>query len=374
MHCSMYLQKRGNPSMPAPLPSRPNGFGAFLDLSRAIGSDVLKTQGAGGNTSMKDGGIMWVKASGTWLSQAEDQDIMVPVRVGPLIKALRAGDPRAEKAIDFVDQSLNTNGLRPSIETSFHAALPHRVVAHYHCVNTIALAVQEHRETLLAERMARVPDLSFGTIPYGRPGVPLALRIDEIAGEEPDVLILFNHGIIVGGETVAEVAERVARLSEALTVVSRVGRSPDFEALAEAANGTDFAPAADVASHAPALDPVSMRVALGGVLYPDHAIFLGASIAVLDLDKGQEISELNSEFAKRDEPTAKMVIVPGKGVLLSKALTPGGIAMARSLAEVVTRVPDGEKIVYLSPAEVHELSNWEAEQYRQALDRKVAGL
>jgi rhamnose utilization protein RhaD (predicted bifunctional aldolase and dehydrogenase) len=360
--------------MPASPPSRPVGFGAFLGLSRAIGSDVLKTQGAGGNTSLKDGAIMWVKASGTWLSRAEDQDIMVPVKVEPLIEALRAGDRRAEKATDFVDQSLNTNGLRPSIETSFHAALPHRVVAHYHCVNAIALAVQERRETLLAERMALVPDLSFRTIPYGRPGVPLALRIDEIAREKPDVLILFNHGIIVGGETVAEVAERVARLSEALATVSRAGLSPDVEALAEAAKGTDFAPAADIASHAPALDPVSMRVALGGVLYPDHAIFLGPSIAVLDLDKGQKVSKLNAEFAKRGEPLPKMVLVPGRGVLLSKMLTPGGIAMARCLAEVVTRVPDGEKIEYLSPAEIHELSNWEAEQYRQALDRKVAGL
>ncbi len=360
--------------MPASLPSRPNGFGVFLGLSRAIGSDVLKTQGAGGNTSLKDGAIMWVKASGTWLSQAEDQDIMVPVKVRPLIEALRSGDPRAEKATDFVDQSLNTNGLRPSIETSFHAALPHRVVAHYHCVNTIALAVTERRETLLAERMARIPDLSFRTIPYDRPGVPLAVRIDEIAGDEPDVLILFNHGIIVGGETVAEVAERVARLSEALATVPRTGKVPDFEALAETAKGTDFAPAADAASHAPALDPVSMRVALGGVLYPDHAIFLGPNVAVLDLDEGEEISALTAEFAERGESLPKMVLVPGKGILLSKALTPGGIAMARCLAEVVTRVPEGEKISYLSPAEVHELSNWEAEQYRQALDRKVAGV
>jgi rhamnose utilization protein RhaD (predicted bifunctional aldolase and dehydrogenase) len=360
--------------MPASAPPRPVGFGAFLNLSRAIGSDILKTQGAGGNTSLKDGDVMWVKASGTWLSQAEETDIMVPVKVGPLVQALRAGDQRAEKATDFVDQSLNTNGLRPSIETSFHAALPHRVVAHYHCVNTIALAVQERRDALLAERTAKVPDLSFRTIPYGRPGVPLALEIDELAGEEPDVLILFNHGIIVGGETVAEVAERIDRLSGALATGPRAGKSPDFDALAEVADGTDFEPAAEIASHAPALDPVSMRVALGGVLYPDHTIFLGPSIAVLDLDKGQGISDLNAEFAKRGEPLPKMVLVPGKGVLLSKTLTPGGIAMARCLAEVVTRVPGDEKIVYLSSAQVHELSNWEAEQYRQALDRKVAGL
>lgn len=45
-------------------------FEAFLALSREIGSDILKTQGAGGNTSFKRDGVMWVKASGTWLAHA----------------------------------------------------------------------------------------------------------------------------------------------------------------------------------------------------------------------------------------------------------------------------------------------------------------
>ncbi len=67
-------------------------FDAFLALSKEIGCDILKTQGAGGNTSFKRDGVMWVKASGTWLAHAGTRDIMVPVRVAPLVEALRASD------------------------------------------------------------------------------------------------------------------------------------------------------------------------------------------------------------------------------------------------------------------------------------------
>ena len=176
-------------------------FQAFLMLSKEIGSDVLKTQGAGGNTSFKRDGTMWVKASGTWLAHAGDRDIMVPVTVPPLVAALRAGAPSAEKATDFIVTALNGSGLRPSIETSFHAVLPQAVVAHYHCVNTIALSVTKDRDTVIAARMARLPDLTWTTIPYRRPGTPLAHEIDRVASIRPDVLILYNHGIIVSGET-----------------------------------------------------------------------------------------------------------------------------------------------------------------------------
>jgi rhamnose utilization protein RhaD (predicted bifunctional aldolase and dehydrogenase) len=78
-------------------------FRALRELSAALGADPLRTQGAGGNTSIKQDGVMWIKASGTWLADALAQDIMTPVRLDPLRKAIANGDPRAAAAVDFVD-------------------------------------------------------------------------------------------------------------------------------------------------------------------------------------------------------------------------------------------------------------------------------
>ena len=101
--------------MTAPIRDDPD-FMALLRLSAELGRNPLRTQAAGGNTSLKRDGIMWIKASGTWLADAEDRDVMVPVALDALMKALATGDRRAETATDFVAAELNPSGLRPSVE------------------------------------------------------------------------------------------------------------------------------------------------------------------------------------------------------------------------------------------------------------------
>ena len=109
-------------------------------VSARIGADPLLVQAAGGNTSLKDDGVMWVKASGTWLQDAQAKDIFVPVDFQALRKALAVDDTACETSVEFVRTDLNDGGLRPSIETTVHALIPQRVVLHVHCVNTIAWA------------------------------------------------------------------------------------------------------------------------------------------------------------------------------------------------------------------------------------------
>jgi rhamnose utilization protein RhaD (predicted bifunctional aldolase and dehydrogenase) len=344
---------------------------ALREMSQKLGQDITRTQGAGGNTSIKRDGLMWVKASGTWLANALDQDIMVPVATVPLLEAVAKRDPSAEKATDFVVESLNSSKLRPSIETSVHAVIRHPVVAHFHCVNTLARAVQSDAETAIGALIAeKLPQLTWAFIPYRRPGIPLAEEIAKTADSVPDILVLQNHGIVIGGESVAEIAERIETVTAALAMPRRMPSSPDIAWLEKAAIGGDYKLPADVRTHDIALDATGLGVALGGSLYPDHVIFLGEKIGVLA--EGQALSDLLAAARRAGEALPKLIVAPGRGVLLSKSLTPGGETMARCLAEVVTRVPPGASIVYLTHEQEHILSNWEAEQYRQTLDQNAA--
>lgn len=346
----------------------PEDFRPFLALSSEIGRDILKTQGAGGNTSVKHGDCLWVKASGTWLANALSDNIMVPVDRAGLLEALRANNDRAEKATAFIRSDLEPGALRPSIETTVHAALPQRIIAHFHCVHTIALAVLQRREHVIAERMARIADLKWALIPYRRPGIPLAQAIDGIAETRPDVIILANHGLIVCGETVDEVRNRIQRVVTAFAGVTRHFSAPAIAPLEKICRDTDYRPALDAGTHATALHPRNIQIANGGSLYPDHVIFLGTKIGLLAA--GQTVNDLTSDFTRRGEQPPKLIIAPGMGVILQRDLTTGGEAMARCLGEVVSRIPDDEPIVYLTKADEHALSGWEAEKYRQSLDRR----
>src|SRR5947207_2266807 len=45
-------------------------FDALIALSADVGSNIDLVQGAGGNTSLKEGNDLWIKASGAWLADA----------------------------------------------------------------------------------------------------------------------------------------------------------------------------------------------------------------------------------------------------------------------------------------------------------------
>ena len=54
--------------------SESSEFRKFCELSADSNRNPLLVQGAGGNTSIKEDGLLWVKASGTWLSEATEKN------------------------------------------------------------------------------------------------------------------------------------------------------------------------------------------------------------------------------------------------------------------------------------------------------------
>ena len=332
-------------------------FRALCAYSARIGGDPALIQGAGGNTSLKRDGTLWVKASGTWLSEAERRMIMVPVRLDPLRAALAAGDPRAETAADFVVAEDNPSGLRPSIEATLHAALPHRVVVHVHCVETIAWAARADAEAALAPRLA---GLNWAFIPYIRPGPPLTRAIAARLAPGTDVLILGNHGLVAGGADTEAAAARIAEVASRLRRAQRPAPPPDHDRLAAAAAASDYVAAADPLIHAVATDARALAVARLGSFYPDHVIFLGPGI--VEIAPGGRAAEI--ERALPRPPV--MLVVPGAGVLLRRDASAGAAALARCLADVTTRLDPEEPLAPLGAAAEYELMHWEAEQYRKA--------
>ena len=338
-------------------------FHALRELSAALGADPLRTQGAGGNTSIKQDGVMWIKASGTWLADALAQDIFTLVRLDPLRKAIADGDSRAAAAVDFVDSGANPGDLRPSIETSVHAIVPAPVVVHIHCVNTIALAVRHDGESLVRERLRPHVDVALAFIPYRKPGLPLAHAIAEQLRKDTNVFVLANHGLVVAGETVTEVADRIERVCKAFSVPARAMPQVDAEKLASIVEGSDYRLPQDPAAHAVALDPKSLGIARLGSLYPDHVVFLGPGLVEASVAGGR----LRAPPEGRRAPL--MIALPGLGVVLHHSASKNAHSMARCLADVAARIPEEAPIRVLTSTEEQELMNWEAETYRQSIGR-----
>ena len=322
---------------------RPSGLTGLAAFSARLGRDPEQVQAAGGNTSLKADGLLWVKASGLWLADALDRELFVPVALAPVLDAVatNASDP----VTGAVVAELNPGGLRPSIETTLHALLPRRIVVHTHSVRTIALAIRVDGEARLAERLA---GLAWAWIPYCKPGLPLTVAVAERLRDRPaDVLVLGNHGLVVGAESVAkgdallrEVERRLDRLRERLPAPPAPPPVAGWRTPAHAL------------VHTLAVDSARAARACSGSLYPDHVIFLGP--------------------AATPSPApgpAKLQLEPGVGARLAEGTGPSADELALCLALVLERVPAEARLNYLTAAEEAELLNWDAEQYRQAISR-----
>ncbi|MBI4083893.1 MAG: class II aldolase [Candidatus Lambdaproteobacteria bacterium] len=332
-------------------------------LSAAVGTDLDLVQGGGGNSSLKDGNRLWVKASGTWLAHAMEKDIFLPLPLDGVRAAMRGG--REE---DLPALAPAAGGLRPSIETSLHALLPHAVVLHVHSVNAIAWAVRRDGQDLLRKPLA---GLSWAWVPYRRPGHPLTQAVMECLDGRavaPDVLVLANHGMVLGGPTCAGVATLLEDVERRLRVPERPVEPPALERL-RACNDAGWASPRHAEIHALGTDALAMEVMRRGALYPDHVVFLGGGAPVL---AGRErLSAAIAAWSATWGAQPSYMIVAGAGVLVAPGLSPGSLAMLSCISRVARRLTSIDDLVFLDAAALSELMGWEAENYRRALDART---
>ncbi|HWX62376.1 class II aldolase/adducin family protein [Bradyrhizobium sp.] len=326
-------------------------------MSARVGKNILLTQAAGGNSSIKLGDVLWVKASGAWLADAEDKDVFLGVSLSGARAALAEGNERMPLAPG------RDSPLRASIETSLHALMPHPVVLHVHSVNTIAWSVRTDASDKLA---ARLQGLAWHRLDYHHPGLPLARAVSEsLARGAADVLILGNHGLVVGAPTCDAAEALVMEIERRLALVPRSAALADNTGLARVCAGTDYRPVHDALCHQLATDRHNLRLVTAGSLYPDHVIFLGPALPALA--GGETLTAKAAHAASARWPAPVAVLVPGKGAVIRNDATTAAHAMLSCLVLVASRLPLRAQIKYLPERAEQALLNWDAERYRQQM-------
>ena len=162
---------------------------SIIELARTLGPYAICGEG---NVSVKDDDCFWVKASGTSLDTLEKKD---------LVACKMSGVP------------FDSLGIKPSIETSFHAWLQRefdaiKFVAHTHPPKTMQVVCSEQIYSFAEHRLFPDQVVRNGAkscvVPYAMPGKPLleeikknVLAFIEVEEYFPKLILLQNHGIIV---------------------------------------------------------------------------------------------------------------------------------------------------------------------------------
>ena len=322
-----------------------------------IGADPLLVQGAGGNVSWKDEGTLWVKASGTWLAEAELKKIFVPVNLSLLQTALSNRDFSVQPEVT------SNSVLRPSIETLLHALMPHRVVVHLHAVEILAHLVQVNAKQKIKQLVGDV--VKWGYVDYFKPGADLARAVSQqlISRSDADVVFLGNHGVVIGGDSVSFVVEIIYCLTN-IFCTNNNDPPPEIQAskFIPSSLAETYTLCSDERLHQLALnEQLQSRLATDWALYPDHIVFLGQKAYLLQHNSPA------TDFAKITADSPPYVFVIGENLLERKTATKAQQAQLACYYDVLVRQNRQTPLASLTEREMFEILNWDAEKYRQSI-------
>ncbi len=349
----------------------------ITDLSREFGAPEY-VLGGGGNTSCKDVDTLWVKPSGTVLSEMTPESFVALSRakLGRLYTAEPPDDPdRREAMVKELAMAsvLPDSSGRPSVEAPLHDSFAATFVVHTHPFRVNGMTCAKNGEKTCRELF---PDALW--IPYTDPGYTLCMRVREemeayshARGRQPDILFLQNHGIFVAGNTaeaVRQTYDKIFRiLDEAydqagVDVVLEQGEEPgqqDVRKIHELVADVFGADGAFVTGSGP-LSLVS------GPLSPDHIVYSKARVFT-----GEPTAGALRDFYEQNGYWPRVICsgtgVFGVGASEKQARLALGFAMDAARVQLLSRAFGGVRFMEQRASDFIE--NWEVESYRG----KVAG-
>jgi rhamnose utilization protein RhaD (predicted bifunctional aldolase and dehydrogenase)/NAD(P)-dependent dehydrogenase (short-subunit alcohol dehydrogenase family) len=379
-------------------------------LSRHYGANPEFVVAGGGNTSVKIGNSLFIKASGIALADITP-DGFVEMDRSALLDILYKECPENpdEREMMFKTATLTARvhpekGQRPSVECILHNLMPGKFVVHTHSTYANMLTCSTNGEKIAREL--------FGDrvlwAPYVDPGFMLALSLrkllteyQERTGREvPDALLMKNHGLIIAGDTPDEIYKRTnsvlmpirrkltkarkkypfgkikhidsqdaRRLFEIIAPSLRALLSDSDELSIVSFDDSDIAIEFSCGAK-------GVEVANGGPLTPDQIVYckslpLWFKPSGFEEDKiVRQLKESVASYRNKTGYLPKVILVEGLGLFASGesySIADSTSAVYDAAIKVMAGAIAFGGINYMSRGDAEFIEHWEVESYRRSI-------
>ena len=328
---------------------------ALIDITQKVGEDINLVQGPGGNISFKSNGFMFIKASGEKMSDAKNKNIFIKTDHYKILSSIKENNP------DPIKNSWDQNSpMRPSIESTMHALMPHKYVLHVHCVNTLSWVIQKNYQEKIN---IFLKGINWKAVPYKKPGIVLSNEIKKIISDSyVDVIFLGNHGIVAGAESPENVFAIIKNISEKL-YLSELNKKPiDFEKFNKYLLSREYKLPKNEYIHQIAFSKIHSLIATKGDLFPDQTVFIENGLTIITYP--EELIQL-SKLRAHKLPVA---LIPNVGILVPKTFKEVNEDILLGLSMIISRLPKDASINYLTKEERNDLINWDQEIHRKKIN------
>ena len=364
-------------------------LGDLIEISRRYGSDARYVLVGGGNTSVKEGDDLYVKASGFALGTITEQGfVRMSLSKLNLIwdKAYPVDKKQREQQVlaDMMAARCEGETARPSVEALLHSLIPFTFVVHLHPAIVNGITCGQSGEAAVRELF---PDALW--IPLVNPGYILAkivrdasLDYEKEKGRWPQMIFLQNHGVFVSAMEPEGITALYDRIME--QAASHVMRKPVFlEARADEKrlglvkdglgryypDGTSLIPLFNRElqtrlQDAEAFYPISSSFT------PDHIVYSGFAPLWIDeavfaaQDPQEAIAAACRAFEKANGVVPKIVAVQKTGVF---ATSENALNLYLDTLKVAAFAESFGGPRFMDDDQIDFIRTWEVESYRAKL-------
>ncbi len=187
-------------------------------FSNFYGSNEELVLAGGGNTSAKEGNVMYIKGSGTSLATIKPEEFvkMDREKLKEIFSKVYPADDKEREALFLEDLSnakmVGEESKRPSVETTLHSLFEYKFVLHLHPALVNGLTCSENGKEKAKELFAD----NVIWVDACRPGYILSKICFDLMNEykekhrkNADVILLENHGVFVAADTTEELGEKL---------------------------------------------------------------------------------------------------------------------------------------------------------------------
>lgn len=317
----------------------------FIAMSQALGGKPDVIQAGGGNTSLKSGPWMAVKASGCKLKDMSPEKgyALLPYeKVREIYRNSSSRGPESEAETSAAVRALAASlpGLqagRPSVEAGFHALLG-KAVAHSHSVYANILACSNEGGRLLRELFGKE-----AVLPFINPGAELCFAFADLTPQTQGTLFLENHGLVTWAEDTGTCLTLHKGAQEKIKEACRLPAYPAATPVLKAATG--------YASQNPFLEQqrgwLTAELLLETPLIPDQLVYLNTA-----LEEGKVLFSDVIRYNASEEESGTL-----EEVLLSVAYI------------LYCQLQLGFSHRPMPPEGIAFIKGWDAEKYRRSLQK-----
>jgi rhamnose utilization protein RhaD (predicted bifunctional aldolase and dehydrogenase) len=370
----------------------------LIEISRFYGSNPEYVIAGGGNTSLKEGGTLFVKGSGTSLGDitAEGFVRMDRAKLARIWETAYPEDADQREAAVLADmmaaKQAGEEHKRPSVETLLHDMLPFAFVVHTHPPLVNGLTCSRDGETAARELFGE----NCLWIPITNPGYTLSLVVKKALeayqarnGKPADRIFLQNHGLFVGADTIDGLKAIHTKILD--TLETKMTRKPDFSGktgvyhdsdaiariLAACAGQNSRAVFERNNEFARLTGSSAAFVPVSSAFTPDHIVYSGSDPLFIAVDDtGSVEAQIRSAWKRHVETIGrlpKIVAVQGRGIFgigTSEKTASLALELFTDTAKVAAYAESFGGPRFMTQDKIDFINNWEVERYRSKVVEK----